>query len=383
MYMLPFRRRARLRTGTVACTSRAADEHPATGSSTSIALCRDVQAAPATKPVFSIAVANLVMAAPAQAAGALFDFDLTMPIMTAQFLLLMVFLDKTWFTPVGKVLEDRDESIRNKLQSVQGDSKEIAEMQERAEKELREARAAATAEVNEAKKTTQAEQDEKLAKLKEVRADAAHTPGGAVAGSVQKEACNVSQAFACSSQRQHETNASTIALPRRTRCATKHVADSGACVAAEGGQGAHASDQGTRRGAREGGEERQRAGRGALRGDRQPGAARHAGAEAEGGRELASQLPDDGPVPSALALDERPAHRTARSVGFQSGTGLGWGCGCRFGSAKARARTAGQRAAHAAGPEARWGQARSRARVLTMVTGLAAARRRVRAVAYL
>jgi len=51
---------------------------------------------------------------PAQA-GKIFDFNLTLPLMAGQFLLLMVFLDKTWFGPVGKLLEDRDAELRSKL----------------------------------------------------------------------------------------------------------------------------------------------------------------------------------------------------------------------------------------------------------------------------
>ena len=48
-------------------------------------------------------------------AGKIFDFNLTLPLMAGQFLLLMVFLDKTWFGPVGKLLEDRDAELRSKL----------------------------------------------------------------------------------------------------------------------------------------------------------------------------------------------------------------------------------------------------------------------------
>jgi hypothetical protein len=48
------------------------------------------------------------MAMPAAAeAGKLFDFNLTLPIMAGEILLLMVFLDKFWFTPVGKVSSPR------------------------------------------------------------------------------------------------------------------------------------------------------------------------------------------------------------------------------------------------------------------------------------
>ncbi len=38
--------------------------------------------------------------------------------MISEFLLLMIFLEKTWFTPVGKVLDDRDKLIRDKLGAV-------------------------------------------------------------------------------------------------------------------------------------------------------------------------------------------------------------------------------------------------------------------------
>jgi F-type H+-transporting ATPase subunit b len=59
---------------------------------------------PVAKPIVSAIVANALMALPAAAeAGKLFDFNLTLPIMAGELLLLMVFLDKFWFGPVGKV----------------------------------------------------------------------------------------------------------------------------------------------------------------------------------------------------------------------------------------------------------------------------------------
>ena len=62
----------------------------------------------------------MLLALPAHAeAGKIFDFNLTLPVMVGQFLLLMVFLDKFWFGPVGKVLDERDAKIRTLL----GDSK--------------------------------------------------------------------------------------------------------------------------------------------------------------------------------------------------------------------------------------------------------------------
>lgn len=69
------------------------------------------------RPAAIVAVSNILMALPAHAdAGKIFDFNLTLPIMAGQFLLLMVFLDKFWFGPVGKVLDERDGYIREQLQ---------------------------------------------------------------------------------------------------------------------------------------------------------------------------------------------------------------------------------------------------------------------------
>merc|ERR1719199_568424 len=87
---------------------------------------------------------NAMMALGASAdTGKIFDFNLTMPIMAGQFLLLMVFLDKTWFSPVGTLLEDRDTQLREKLATVKGNSGEVSNLQEQAEKILSDARAAA------------------------------------------------------------------------------------------------------------------------------------------------------------------------------------------------------------------------------------------------
>ena len=47
---------------------------------------------------------NILAVLPAHAeAGKIFDFNLTLPVMATEFLLCMVFLEKTWFTPVGQV----------------------------------------------------------------------------------------------------------------------------------------------------------------------------------------------------------------------------------------------------------------------------------------
>lgn len=124
------------------------------------------------KPAVIGAVANVIMALPAAAeAGKLFDFNLTLPIMAGELLLLMVFLDKTWFGPVGKVLDERDATLRNQLSTVKGGGEELAKLTAEAENLLKEARAEVSAMVNSKKNEKQAELDKVYneAKLKVTR----------------------------------------------------------------------------------------------------------------------------------------------------------------------------------------------------------------------
>merc|ERR1719487_2133893 len=126
--------------------------------------------APAARPVVDAVLGagavQLIGALPAAAeAGKLFDFDATLPIMAGQFLLLMVVLDKTWFSPVGAVLDERDEKIRGMLASVQDNSDDISSME--AEACVADARAAAQAMMAEKKKGAEAETTAKLKALKD------------------------------------------------------------------------------------------------------------------------------------------------------------------------------------------------------------------------
>ncbi|MCO5611073.1 hypothetical protein L7F22_065323 [Adiantum nelumboides] len=114
---------------------------------------------------------NALLAVPAIAAevageaeekGKIFDFNLTLPIIVVEFLLLMVTLDNIWFKPVAKVMDDRDEAIRQKLMSVRDNSAEIKKLQEQAEAILKAARAETTAELNKMKRETAASLDAKL-----------------------------------------------------------------------------------------------------------------------------------------------------------------------------------------------------------------------------
>ncbi|XP_065850603.1 ATP synthase subunit b', chloroplastic [Euphorbia lathyris] len=95
--------------------------------------------------------------------AALFDFDLTLPIMMAQFLLLMVALDKLYYSPLGNFMDQRDASIKEKLGSVKDTSTEVKQLEEQAVAIMRAARAEISAALNKMKKETQAELEEKLA----------------------------------------------------------------------------------------------------------------------------------------------------------------------------------------------------------------------------
>jgi len=84
----------------------------------------------AAKPLFAAVLSNALTALPSLAGepGKIFDFNLTLPIIAAEFLLLMVILDKTVFGPVGKALDDRDALIRSQLEAVGDNSTEVANL---------------------------------------------------------------------------------------------------------------------------------------------------------------------------------------------------------------------------------------------------------------
>lgn len=112
-------------------------------------------------------IAPLVLAQPSLAAeiekAALFDFNLTLPIIMVEVLLLMVALDKIWFTPLGKFMDERDAMIREKLGSVKDTSEEVKQLEEKANAVMAAARAEIAAALNAMKKETQAEVEEKIA----------------------------------------------------------------------------------------------------------------------------------------------------------------------------------------------------------------------------
>lgn len=119
------------------------------------------------KPAIATAVANVIMALPAAAeSGKLFDFNLTLPVMAGEILLLMVFLEKFWFTPVGKVLDERDALLRSQLSTVKDGSGELEKLTKEAEELVRAARSEVSSLVNKQKSSKQAELDKLYAEAK-------------------------------------------------------------------------------------------------------------------------------------------------------------------------------------------------------------------------
>ncbi|RYR44584.1 hypothetical protein Ahy_A08g040898 isoform D [Arachis hypogaea] len=80
-----------------------------------------------------------------------------------EFLLLMVALDKVYFTPLGKFMDERDAAIREKLSGVKDTSEEVKQLEEQAVAVMKAARAEISAALNQMKKETQAEVEQKIA----------------------------------------------------------------------------------------------------------------------------------------------------------------------------------------------------------------------------
>jgi len=112
------------------------------------------------------ALANVIMAMPSEAAGKIFDFNLTLPIIATEFLLLMLVLDNVWFKPVGKVLDERDAKIRSKLTEMKDNSAEIQRLQDEAESIIGEARKEAQDAIAQAKAEAESQCAAKLAEAK-------------------------------------------------------------------------------------------------------------------------------------------------------------------------------------------------------------------------
>merc|ERR1712039_333585 len=94
----------------------------------------------------------------------------TLPAMVAQFLLLMVFLDKTWFDPVGKIMDEREEKIRANWNIMKNSNNDLESRQKEAEKMLQDTRNKAKSTFAEAK-TEMTEKKESRLKVEKLKLD--------------------------------------------------------------------------------------------------------------------------------------------------------------------------------------------------------------------
>ncbi len=85
----------------------------------------------------------------------MFDFDATLPLMAVQFLLLVFVLDKVFYQPLGKTLDDRSEYVRSTRLGAQERLDRSKQMAAEYEAELTETRKQAQSIVAEAQAEAQ------------------------------------------------------------------------------------------------------------------------------------------------------------------------------------------------------------------------------------
>ena len=101
--------------------------------------------------------------------GGLFDFNATLPLMALQFLILMVLLNIIFYKPVAKILDDRDEYIRNSLTTASASLNKADQLTLQYEQELANARKEAQELIRSSQKEAQ---DIVLVKIKEAQENA-------------------------------------------------------------------------------------------------------------------------------------------------------------------------------------------------------------------
>lgn len=72
--------------------------------------------------------------------GGLFDFNATLPLMALQFLALTIILNLIYYKPLGNVLDERDEYIRNSLTAAASALDKANDLTKKYEQDLAESR---------------------------------------------------------------------------------------------------------------------------------------------------------------------------------------------------------------------------------------------------
>lgn len=94
--------------------------------------------------------------------GGLFDFNATLPLMALQFLALTVMLNLLFYKPIGNILDDREEYIRNSLTSASASLLKANELTKKYELELAESRKKAQSIIKNAQQEAQLIVSEKI-----------------------------------------------------------------------------------------------------------------------------------------------------------------------------------------------------------------------------
>nr|QCI06029.1 ATP synthase CF0 subunit II [Delesseria sanguinea] len=81
-----------------------------------------------------------VQASSTETEGGLFDFNATLPLMALQFIILTFVLNILYYKPVGQVLDEREEYIRNSLTTASASLLKADELTHKYEHELAESR---------------------------------------------------------------------------------------------------------------------------------------------------------------------------------------------------------------------------------------------------
>nr|QUE29958.1 AtpG [Erythrocladia irregularis] len=105
---------------------------------------------------------TFLLAAEAVEKGGLFDFNATLPLMVIQFLVLMTILNFIFYKPISKVLDEREEYVRNSLTIASDNLLKADELTTRYEEDLGAARKAAQQIISKSKKEAQEIVIEKL-----------------------------------------------------------------------------------------------------------------------------------------------------------------------------------------------------------------------------
>jgi len=123
------------------CRARKELETCSTAVEAATRACRNLGTPAGALPAVVAALANILTASPANA-GVLFDFNLTLPIIMAQFLVLMFVLDKVVFSPVGEILNERDADMKSKMNQGESNEEQIAALEKQAKEKFDAARRA-------------------------------------------------------------------------------------------------------------------------------------------------------------------------------------------------------------------------------------------------